>query len=243
MSSYSSIYYFMMGNFDTHKEIGCYINDNLKDSNFENIKFTCDDIFTKFNEEMTNNKKFKKIIDYYIIHYTLKNSGTFYLTVVLKNSLYSNQEHLIYELFEDIEHQGIKKLVDKNGELTRVGKQNLKFCIDLFQENNRKGGKKDQDFFFMKNKDKEPSKIALLTNEINEIQNSMKEGVKNLITNINEMNEIDEKSGKIKDTSYQFQKDSADLEQKMKFRKLIFKVLIYSIFILIFTIILYLIFK
>ena len=225
MSSYSSIYYFMMGNFDTHKEIGCYINDNLKDSNFENIKFTCDDIFTKFNEEMTNNKKFKKIIDYYIIHYTLKNSGTFYLTVVLKNSLYSNQEHLIYELFEDIEHQGIKKLVDKNGELTRVGKQNLKFCIDLFQENNRKGGKKDQDFFFMKNKDKEPSKIALLTNEINE------------------MNELDEKSGKIKDTSYQFRKDSADLEQKMKFRKLIFKVLIYSIFILIFTIILYLIFK
>ena len=52
---------------------------------------------------------------------------------------------------------------------------------------------------------------------------------------INEMNEIDEKSGKIKDTSFQFQKDSADLEQKMKFRKLIFKVLIYSIFIIIFS--------
>ena len=243
MSSYSSIYYFMMGNFITRKEIGSYINDNLKDNNFENIKFTCDDILTKFNEEMSNNKKFKKIIDYYIIYYTLKNSGTFYLAVVLNNSLYCNQEHLIYELFEDIEHQGIKKLVDKTGELTRVGKQNLKFCIDLFQENNRKGEKRDQDFFFRKNREKEPSKIALLNNEINEIHNSMKEGVKNLINNINEMSELDEKSEKIKDTSYQFQKDSAALEQKMKFRKLIFKVLIYAIFILIFTIILYFIFK
>jgi len=243
MSSYSSIYYFMMANFNTNKKIGCYINDNLKDNNFENIKFICDDILTSFTEEMSNNKKFKKTKDYYIIYYTLKNSGTFYLTVVLKSSLYSKQEHLIYELFEDIEHQGIKKLVDKNGELTRVGKQNLKFCIDLFQENNRKGEKKDQDFFFMKNKEKEPSKIALLNNEINEIHNNMKEGVKNLITNINEMNELDEKSGKIKDTSLQFQKDSAGLEENMKFRKLIFKVLIYSISIFIFTIILYFIFK
>ena len=75
--------------------------------------------------------------------------------------------------------------------MTRVGKQNLKFCIDLFQENNRKGEKKDQDFFFMKNKEKEPSKIALLNNEINEMHNNMKEGVKNLITNINEMKELD----------------------------------------------------
>ena len=91
----------------------------------------------------------------------------------------------------------------------------------------------------MKNKEKEPSKIALLNNEINEMHNNMKEGVKNLITNINEMKELNEKSGKIKDTSLQFQKDSAGLEENMKFRKLIFKVLIYSISIFIFTIILY----
>ena len=37
---------------------------------------------------------------------------------------------------EDIDHQGIKKLVDKNGELTNVGKQNLKFSIEKYQESN-----------------------------------------------------------------------------------------------------------
>ena len=33
-------------------------------------------------------------------------------------------------LFIDIETQGIKKLTDKNGELSRIGRQNLKFCIE-----------------------------------------------------------------------------------------------------------------
>ena len=38
---------------------------------------------------------------------------------------------------EDIDHQGIKKLVDRNGELTNVGKQNLKFSIEKYTESNK----------------------------------------------------------------------------------------------------------
>ena len=246
MSSYSSIYYFMIGNFYTHQEIGNYIDSNLNDNNFDNVKFTCDDIFRNVKEEITKNNKNKVVLDYYIIYYTLKTSGTFYLTVVLKDSLYSSEENLIFELFEDIEHQGIKKLTDKNGELTRVGKQNLKFCIELFQENNRKNinieKNKDNENKENENKDKDMSKIALLNNEINDLHANVKESVKNMITNVNEMQDLDDKSSKIKDSSYQFQKDSAMLEKKLKFRKLIRKILIYSILILIFIIILYFIF-
>ena len=68
-------------------------------------------------------------IDKHIIFYTFTNSGIFYLAVIIKNSLYSKNENLVYELFEDVENRGIKKLVDKNGELTLVGKHNLKFSI------------------------------------------------------------------------------------------------------------------
>ena len=32
-----------------------------------------------------------------------------------------DQNNLMFEFFEDIEHQGIKKLVDSNGRLTQVG--------------------------------------------------------------------------------------------------------------------------
>ena len=57
MSSYSSIYYFMMGNYNTHQQIGNYMNNNLKDNNFDNVKFTCDDIFHNSSEDLEKNKK------------------------------------------------------------------------------------------------------------------------------------------------------------------------------------------
>ena len=45
MSFSSSVYYFMMGNYYTHKEIGTYLDNSINDSDFENIKFKCDEIF------------------------------------------------------------------------------------------------------------------------------------------------------------------------------------------------------
>ena len=66
----------------------------------------------------------------------ITNSDYFYLAAVRKNSQYCKKENLLFELMEDIDHQGIKKLVDKNGELTNVGKQNLKFSIEKYQESN-----------------------------------------------------------------------------------------------------------
>ena len=228
----------MMGNYITHQPIGSYINSNLNDNNFDNVKFTCDDIFHNSSDDLSKNKKNKIYLDYYIIFYILKNSGTFYLAVALKNSLYGKEENLIFELFEDIDHQGIKKLVNKNGVLTHVGQQNLKFCIEIYQENNKKNIENENN-----NKNNDMSKIALLNNEINDIHSNMKKSVKNMITNVNEMQDLDNKSSKIKDTSYQFQKDSAALEKKIRFQKLIRKIIVFSILFLFLFIILYLIFK
>ena len=242
MSSYSSIYYFMIGNYNTHQPIGSYINTNLNDNNFDNVKFTCDDIFHNTSENLSKNNKNKIYLDYYIIFYTIKNSGTFYLAVTFKNSMYIEEENLIFELFEDIDHQGIKKLVNKNGVLTHVGEQNLKFCLEIYQENNRKNNKnkkENQNYY----KSKDTSKIALLNNEINDIQTNMKESVKNMITNVNDIHDLDDKSSKIKDSSFNFLKDSSELERKLRYRKLILKLIIYCTFVIIFLIIIYLILK
>ena len=134
MSFSSSVYYFMMGNYYTHKKIGTYLDNNINDSDFENIKFKCDEIFNHSSEEQSKRKKNKEEIQKYLLFYTFTNSGTFYLAVISKNSLYSKNENLVYELFEDVENRGIKKLVEKNGELSNVGRQNLKFCIEQDQE-------------------------------------------------------------------------------------------------------------
>jgi hypothetical protein len=241
----------MIGNFNTHQIIGNYINKNINDNNFDNVKFTCDDIFRNSTEDISKNKKNKISLDYYIIFYTLQNSGTFYLAVVLKDSLYSEENNLIYELFEDIDHQGIKKLVNKKGVLTHVGIQNLKFCLELYQENNRKNSEnkkekeKENEDIFVKNKNnninKDMSKIALLNNEINDIHTNVKESVKNMITNVNEMHDLDTKSAKIKDTSYQFQKDSGALERQIRFQKFVNSCVIICILSIIFIIVIYLI--
>ena len=243
-----SVYYFMMGNYQTHKEIGSYLDNTIDNKNFENIKFTCDDIFRHSSEEQAKTKKNKIEIDKHIIFYTFTNSGIFYLAVIIKNSLYSKNENLVYELFEDVENRGIKKLVDKNGELSLVGKQNLKFCIEQDQEANRKidNNKINSSSltdYFREKKEKDTSKLSLLSNELNDIQNNVKESMKNIINNVSEMQDLDDKSEKIKDVSFKFQKDSSMLERKVRYRKYLHRAMIICILIIIVIIILYLIFK
>ena len=239
MSFYFSIYYFMIGNYKTHHPIGNYINNNISGNNFDNIKFTCDDIFHNSSSDLSINKKNKIVLDYYIIFYTLKPSGIFYLSVTPKDSLYDKDEDLIFLLFEDIENQGIKKLVNAKGVLSRIGKQNLRFSIELFQENNRKNNENKKGT----ENNKDNSKIALLNNEINDIHANMKKSVKNMIVNVNDMQELDDKSNKIKDSSFQFQKDASNLEKQLKYKKLIRKVIIYSSISIIVLFLLYLILK
>ena len=68
-------------------------------------------------------------------------------------------------------------------------------------------------------KEKDASKLSLLSNELNDIQNDVKESMKNIINNVTEMQDLDDKSEKIKDVSFQFQKDSSMLERKMRYKK------------------------
>ena len=85
MSSSTSVYYFMMGNYYSHKEIGTYVDNSKDNKDFANIKFTCDDIFRHSSEEQSKNKKNKVEIEKYTIYYTFTNSGIFYLAVIIKN--------------------------------------------------------------------------------------------------------------------------------------------------------------
>ena len=164
--------------------------------------------------------------------------------MVLKGSLYSQQENLVYELFEDVENRGIKKLVNESGELTLVGKQNLKFCIELDQETNRKNNEKNSDDnYISKKNEKDMAKFSLINNELNDIQDNVKESMKNILTNVNDMQDLDDKSAKIKDISEQFQKDSYMLEKKLRKRKCIHRMLLICLVLIILGVIIYFIFK
>jgi hypothetical protein len=234
----------MIGDYLKHKEIGTYVDTNIDNNDFKIIISKVDDIFYKITENQSKKKKNKIELEKFLIFYTFANVNIFYLAVVLKGSLYSQQENLVYELFEDVENRGIKKLVNESGELTLVGKQNLKFCIELDQETNRKNNEKNSDDnYISKKNEKDMAKFSLINNELNDIQDNVKESMKNILTNVNDMQDLDDKSAKIKDISEQFQKDSYMLEKKLRKRKCIHRMLLICLVLIILGVIIYFIFK
>ena len=121
-------------------------------------------------------------------------------------------------------------MVNKNGELTNVGKQNLRFTID--KKEGELAEQKDDissDLFESKNSDSSINKISFLNTQINDIQKDVKLSVKNMLNNVNDMREIDNKSAQIKDTSYKFKQDAANLERKLRCRKYLMKGIFYGL--------------
>ena len=125
------------------------------------------------------------------------------------------KDESIFELIEEIDNQGIKSNIDKSGKLNNIGKQNLKFSVEKYQNS----------FFAEKDFATNPSlieeapkdnKIAVINEQIKGVQNDMKNNVKNMVVNIQDINEMENKSSVIKDASFQFRKDSLALEKKMK---------------------------
>ena len=87
------------------------------------------------------------------------------------------------------------------------------------------------------------AKLSLINSELNDIQDNVKESMRNILTNVNDMQDIDDKSSKIKDLSDQFQKDSSVLERKLRYRKYIHRALIICCAVVILIVILFFIFK
>ena len=239
MSSPSlGLYYFMIGDFNTQKEIGSITdnsNDNYSINDYNSVISTSKDLFLKSSEEKIKNKKNLYSIEHFKIYFTLKNNGTFYLACIRNDEsndkeLDKKKEKLIFDLIDDIDNQNIKKLVNKNGELTNVGKQNLKFTIEKKEkELNEEKEEYSSDILMRSNSDSSINKISFLNTQLNDIKQDVKLSVKNMINNVNDMREIDTKSAQIKDTSFKFQQDAANLERKMRCRKYFMKGAFYSL--------------
>ncbi len=237
MKNNTMIFYFLIANNNLKKEIGEYIDDYYQNFNTENlskIKSTSKEIL--LSDDKNKYKTNKITYPDYNIFYTVTSSDTLYLAAVKKEI----KENLIFELIEDIEHQGIKKLIDKNGELTNVGKQNLRFSIENYQESKKKHENKFINSFFEPmlpkddyDSDIDDNKISLVSGEINNNQKSMIENVKNMIKNVSNKKEVDDKSNGL--NNYTFQNNSNDIRRGLKcqgIRNRIFFVLILTLLII-----------
>lgn len=246
------LYYFMIGDFQSHKEIGNLIDNSIESIDIKDhntVLTNSKEIFLNSSEENIKNKKNLIQIEKFKIYFTLKNNGAFYLACILytgndEKNLEEKKQKLIFDLIDDVDNQNIKKMVNKNGELTNVGKQNLRFTIDK-KESELNENKEDMvsDLFESKNSDSSINKISFLNTQINDIQKDVKLSVKNMLNNVNDMREIDTKSAQIKDTSYKFKQDAANLERKLRCRKYLMKGIFYGLLSLPVLYVLYKFFK
>ena len=225
MSNINQIYYFLIGDYHNKSELGYYLCDDnsISEKDKQYIISKATETYTNFGEKDVGSKECKVLDNnLFAIFHLITSSGTFYLSIASINSIYMDQNNLMFEFFEDIEHQGIKKLIDNStGKLSRVGIQNLKFNVE---NNNNK----------MKNmnpEEGEGNKIKNLNNQINDINNEMKNSVKNMIVSVNEMHTLNSKSVEIKDMSEKFQQGAYDIERQMRGRKLLIKIALGAILV------------
>lgn len=126
--AHSPIYYVILADKNSRKEIGAYIDDTaLSDEDKKAISLKKEEIIN--NVSIEKNKRVKVDFNTSTMYYTLSQS-TLYIVVIEKEVKY--EEAMIYEMIEDIDNKGIKKLINEQGQLTNVAKQNLKYTIDTY---------------------------------------------------------------------------------------------------------------
>ena len=217
-----SIIYLCIANQNNKSIIGSYNPIEMEKSSLkDSIEKKALELINKINPENgpeKNRINFQTSSDKIInIYYNLINKGILYIVFVEIMSVYLDnfKDETIFELIEEIDNQGIKSNIDKSGKLNTIGKQNLKFSVEKYQNS----------FFAEKDFATNPSlieeapkdnKIAVINEQIKGVQNDMKNNVKNMVVNIQDINEMENKSSVIKDASFQFRKDSLALEKKMK---------------------------
>ena len=217
-----SIIYLCIENQNNKSIIGSYNPIEMEKSSLkDSIEKKALELINKINPENgpeKNRINFQTSSDKIInIYYNLINKGILYIVFVEIMSVYLDnfKDESIFELIEEIDNQGIKSNIDKSGKLNNIGKQNLKFSVEKYQNS----------FFAEKDFATNPSlieeapkdnKIAVINEQIKGVQNDMKNNVKNMVVNIQDINEMENKSSVIKDASFQFRKDSLALEKKMK---------------------------
>jgi len=240
-----SILYFQIINLETQNIIGVYEHPELKNTSLkkeleDKSKELIPTIQT-VNKSIKNHFNFKNDSNKTIeIYYLSTNSGTLYLSFIELTSESSKtfKDNYVYELLENIDSQNIKKFVNDDDKLTNVGLQNLRMSIDNYHNtyNYDSGESLIED-------DPQSNKISIINNQINDVKNDMKENVKNMMNNMSDMNEIEGKSVSIKDTSFQFQRDSKNLENKMKKAAVRNKVILFITFTALLTLVIYILVK
>ena len=129
-----SVYYLIIADKPSNKILGeyCDVSQGGSIQEFNTVKAKGQELFASTTETQTQNSSTE--LTNFTLYYILTSSNTFYYVAVNKKLQEVVKSNMIFELIEDLEHQGIKLQVDKvnEGQFSSVGQQNLKFTIDKY---------------------------------------------------------------------------------------------------------------
>ena len=183
-----SIKYIFLGNIDKKVIIGTYPlkNDKYIQSYYNKSKGIFDSII--LTNEINGSIQQKKVIEKEIFYYTIKKSNIFYLIITPK----STDENTAFPFIDEIENCNIYLLVnDKTNTLNDYGKNELKKVYIELNKNPT----------LLSTGRSNNSKVDIIENELKETKKMVSNGIKDMIVNIDNLNDMEIKSSAIKNSS------------------------------------------
>ncbi len=251
MAQNHSLMYFLLFDLTSNSEIGNYVPED-EPEDIDNIINKAEEIIAQYGDPETAPKSKKNKIDFdsYSIFLMVDKENHLYLATFYIDSKYSNSS--VFEFFEDIEHQGLTKHIGEDGYLSIVGKQNLMYVIDkYFKEgisvsiaknsgvvstnsssgsagnSNTSGNTNDNSM----NDSIQNDKISVVSAEVKSVENDVKLGVQKLVSNVENVKELENRSIGINMKSQEFKKHSEELKRKSEKRKKYLKIALYVLLV------------
>lgn len=185
--SMKNLKFIFLGNSQSLKEIGDYpVNAQ------ENWVKESKSIFEKYckSASMKYEQRNRVIGSEGNFYFTITPTNVFYL--VLAKSDYPERQ--VFELIEEIQKENVPLLVDEKGELNKIGKQSLKNLVEAYQNPSS-------------------NKIAMVQSDLNDVKIEMRDNVKKVIGNLEDVQALDQRAARIKDGAKAFADDSNKLKR------------------------------
>ena len=154
----------------------------------------------------TNNQRNKISITHGTLYYIISSSNIFYSVLANQNS-----EDKSYSLISELIHEDISKYLNERGKLSFEGINLLKNVYNKYQDNI----------------------ILNVQNEISEVKSEVHKNINNIITNLDDVRNIDTKSSKIKDGSLLFREGANEYRRSVWWQTIRFKAFIVVMIVLV----------
>ena len=171
-------------------------------------------------------------------HKVKKSNGSFYYITYSNNIFYlvfaENEfsENAIFNMIDFIHRQGISTMTERGKGLTKLAKDNFKNIMkDIVN--------KTESLNSTAENSNNNSRISQVQGEIDSVQLNMKDNIKKILVNLDDVNSINEKSATIRDGSLMYRNLAADYRNKTWWNSKIFKFGIIAICLILVTIIIF----